>query len=113
MFTLFVTCCRCVEDVRQGDDGRVPCPLVSALQTVILTPRRGIEPVELYRNDVNLSTEKYVLSADFSTVTVRDMTVSDEGVYSCDVVNGSSGSGRWHRGAYVNIAVYGKPSAVA
>ena len=107
-----MSCCRCDDDVRLGDDGRVPCPLVSPLQTVVLTPRRGIEQVELYRSDVNLSTEKYVLSADFSTVTVRDMTVSDEGAYSCDVVYGSSVPGTRLLGTLVDISVYGEPSVV-
>ena len=43
------------------------------------------EQVLVYNNSQNVSTEKYILAADFSAVIVRNMTISDEGVYRCTV----------------------------
>ena len=87
MFTALVSCVQCA-DVRLGDDGRALCLSVEAVHRVSLLIRFGSgheEQVLVYNNSQNVSTEKYILAADFSAVIVRNMTISDEGVYRCTV----------------------------
>ena len=99
--------------MRLGADGRVPCPQATLdLQRILLRPPGDVGAIYLYRNEMNLSTEKYVLSADFSTITVRDMTVSDEGEYRCDVTHGSSVPGVLLPGTAVTISVFGESAAI-
>ena len=94
--------------MRLGADGRVPCPLATeALQRIVLRLPQD-EPFALYNNGDNFNNDKYVLSANFLTVTVRDMTVSDEGEYSCEVTHGDSFPGRLIFATPVTISVYGE-----
>ena len=109
---ILLNCCYCDEDVRLGANRHVPCPQATLdLQRILLRPPGDVGAIYLYRNEMNLSTEKYVLSADFSTITVRDMTVSDEGEYSCEVYHGASN--RRLPVTPVTISVYGESSAIS
>ena len=74
------------DDVRLGSDGRVSCFPVDAVLQVSLFVGYGSENeqiVLLYGNSQNFSTDKYILTAEFSAVIVRSLTISDEGEYRC------------------------------
>ena len=111
VFTILLSCYRC-DDVRLGADGWVPCPqATNVLLDIVLRRPGNSATIALYENGNNLSTEKYVLSADFLTVTVRDMTVSDEGEYGCAVTHDILNP-RLLPVTPVTISVFGESSAM-
>ena len=112
LLTLLVNCAQC-DDVRLGDNiaiGSSPTwiSLVNVVRVTLYTPISGDERyVVLYSSGTNHSTDKYILAADFSTVTVRSVTVRDEGEYVCQVSRNLFGNTRTAT-ADTTIAVYGK-----
>ena len=107
--SLLIVCGRC-DDVRLGDDGRLPCPVVDirSISHVIIVIGVGSadeQQVSLYSNDQNtMSSDKYILAEDFSAITVTAVTVSDEGTYSCEVANTSDVT----ESQSTTLTVYGK-----
>ena len=107
--SLLIVCGRC-DDVRLGDDGRVSCPVVDirSMSHVIIVIGVGSadeQQVSLSSNDQNtMSSDKYILAEDFSAITVTAVTVSDEGSYSCQVVNTSGAT----ESQNTTLTVYGK-----
>ena len=109
LLSLLIVCVRC-DDVRLGDDGRLPCPVVDirSISHVIIVIGVGSadeQQVALYSNVQNtISTDKYILAEDFSAITVTAVTVSDEGTYSCEVANTSDVT----ESQSTTLTVYGK-----
>ena len=81
--------------------------LVDVTRVTLNTPASGDEEIVLYSSGTNRSTDKYVLAADFYTVTVRSVTVRDEGEYVCQVTHRPFGSTRTVSND-TTITVYGK-----
>ena len=79
---------------RRFTDGTVHCAdrMLVNVSHVTLTHFRLVTtdvPVVLYFSNTDSSTDKYILSADFYNVTVRNVTVDDHGQYQCVVLHGS------------------------
>ena len=111
LLSVLVSCGQC-DDVRLGDDvaiGTSPTwiSLVDVTRVSLLTPLSGGERLTLYGSGTNSSTDKYVLAADFNTITVRSVTVRDEGEYVCQVTHRPFGSTRTVSND-TTITVYGK-----
>ena len=91
---------------RLGADGRVQCPVVSFVRQVSMIIglfSSDEQQVGLYGNSQNFSTNKYIITADFSAVIVKSMVISDAGRYECFVISTTGG--------YTNrstLSVYGK-----
>ena len=111
LLTLLVNCGQC-NDVRLGDNiALMTFPwggtLVNVARFSLLTPLSGDERILLYNSGTNHSTDKYVLAADFYSITVKSVTVSDGGEYISQVTHIPFGSHRTVT-ADTTITVYGK-----
>ena len=102
-------------DVRLGADGSVQCQppgtTLVDVSRVILTHflSHDIEDEQflLYSSGTNRSTDKYILSADFSVVTITNVAVRDEGEYSCQVFHNAFEQPS-NVTSETNITAYGK-----
>ena len=94
-------------DVRLGSDGRVQCPVVDNVYRVIMNIRllsNDEQYVYLYNDGQNFSTNKYIITEDFSAVIVTNVTVSDVGGYYCSM-SATTGGGN---SRFTTLSVYGK-----
>ena len=62
------------------------------------------QQIPLYGGGQYISNDKYVLSGDFSAVTVTSMTISDEAVYRCSITD----TNRVSSSEDTSLSVYGE-----
>ena len=110
LFTLLIACDQCA-DVRLGDDGTVftspdGIALVDVTRVSLLTPLSGGQRVTFYSSGTNHSTEKIIVAADFYTISVKRVTVRDEGEYHSQMTHNPFGSTR-SVSASTTITAYG------
>ena len=100
-----------IENVRLGSDGILHCAysghVLIDVSRVTLTHLSQDDQLVLYSSGTNRSTDKYVLAADFYTITVRNVTVRDEGEYYCQLTFSPFGSPRT-LSVETTLIVYGK-----
>ena len=106
--------CILSDDVRLGNDASVQCPDTGVPSADIITislihsaPHLSQdETVILYSNSTR-STGKYSLELNLRTVVVRDVVVSDEGEYNCQVTY-QEGNGTDSMSTDTTLNVYGE-----
>ena len=89
------SCFQC-NDVRIGNEGIVQCssPGLTLVNVRRVTLTKQDVQVIIYNSGTNSSTDKYILAADFYTITVKSVTVRDEGEYVCQVTHRPFGNPR-------------------
>ena len=99
------------DDTSLGGDGILHCAysghVLIDVSRVTLTHLSQEDQLILYSSGTNRSTDKYVLAADFYTITVRNVTVRDEGEYYCQLTFSPFGSPRT-LSVETTLIVYGK-----
>ena len=97
--------------VRLRDNGRLPCPYVPAETIYSVTLFIGVgspdqRQLDLYVTRANHSTVKYILAADFSAVIIKNVVISDEKAYSCQVATNYWADGTVEKSTA--LSVYGE-----